>query len=295
MRPAPLAARRGFTLVELLVVIAIIGVLVALLLPAVQAAREAARRARCQNNLKQLGLAAHMFHDTYRKLPFNGTGVYGQPNVAGSGSWAYQVMPYAEMLNVFNSTQGFTAYDTSAAHVHDKTLVLFLCPTRARKGFKTDNATGHAGSMTDYVINPRINSPNDSPIENINENNRPDANRNLSFITDGTSNTYLFGEKALQTGQYRIEQVNAFDETLWRGSAGGTARGRSTSPFNTGQPAPAVVQDSPTVTHGNRWGSPHPGSCLFTLVDGSVRGVRFGADPLPGMLPLDGLSAAILD
>jgi prepilin-type N-terminal cleavage/methylation domain-containing protein len=289
--------RRGFTLVELLVVIAIIGVLVALLLPAVQAAREASRRSRCQNNLKQLGLACHMFHDTFKKLPINGTGGfgYGQPNVPGSGSWAYNIMPYAELLNVYSSTQGYTVYDTTTTRIHDKKLVLFLCPSRGRKGFKTDNSSNAAGSMTDYVINPRINYPNDSPIENLNENNRPDMNRTLAFIQDGTSNTILLGEKALQTVQYISDAIGTFDETLWKGGAGGTARGRSTFPFNTGQPTPAIVQDSPTVTHGNRWGSLHPGTCLFLMCDGSVRGIRFGTDPLPGMLPLDGASIPNLD
>jgi prepilin-type N-terminal cleavage/methylation domain-containing protein len=286
----PVRRRFGFTLVELLVVIAIIGVLVALLLPAVQAARESSRRTKCQNNLKQLILGCHNFHDTFRKLPINGTGGfgYGQPSVTGSGSWAYNIMPFIELDNVFKSTQGYTAYDTTPTRVHDKKLVVFLCPTRGRVGHKTDNATGHAGSMTDYVINPRINFPNDSPIQNVNENNRPDMNRTLAFITDGTSNTILLGEKALQVMQYRNDLVNNFDETIWRGGVGGTARGRSTFPFNTGQPSPAIVQDSQTVTHGNRWGSPHIGSCLFALADGSVRGIKYGVDPLPAMLPLDG-------
>src|SRR5947208_9627561 len=216
--------RPAFTLVELLVVIAIIGVLVALLLPAVQAARESARRNKCQNNLKQLGLGCHSFHDTYKKLPINGTGTfgYGQPNVDGSGSWGYNIMPYIEMMNVYMSTTGLTAYDTSSKRMHDKTLQTFLCPTRQRKGFKTDNSSSHAGSMTDYVINPRINFPNDNPIVNTNENSRPDMNHGLAFITDGTSNTLLFGEKALQTSQYLSDAIGSFDETLWRGGAGGT-------------------------------------------------------------------------
>jgi prepilin-type N-terminal cleavage/methylation domain-containing protein len=290
-------SRRAFTLVELLVVIAIIGVLVALLLPAVQSAREAARRSRCQNNLRQIGLATHMFHDIKKKLPINGTGGfgYGQPNVDGSGSWAYNIMPFAELQNVFNSTTNYTAYDTTPTRIHDKTLLLFLCPSRQRKGFKTDNSSSAAGSSTDYAINPRINFPNDSPVQNINENNRPDMNKNFAHITDGTSNTILYGEKALQTIQYLSDGIGSFDESLWKGGAGGTARGRSTTPFNTGQPSPAIVQDSPTVTHGNRWGAAHPGGCLFTLVDGSVRAVRYGTDPIPGMLPMDGASLQSID
>jgi prepilin-type N-terminal cleavage/methylation domain-containing protein len=84
--------RAGFTLVELLVVIAIIGVLVALLLPAIQAAREAARRAQCQNNLKQLGLAFQMYHDVFKKFP---TGA-----ASGEGSmWSYYLLPFLEESN----------------------------------------------------------------------------------------------------------------------------------------------------------------------------------------------------
>ncbi len=89
--------RQGFTLVELLVVIAIIGVLVALLLPAVQAAREAARRMQCSNNFKQLGLAAHMYHDTNHVLPYNGHPQSGSGATMQRGvSWFFRLLPYME-------------------------------------------------------------------------------------------------------------------------------------------------------------------------------------------------------
>ncbi len=98
--------RRGFTLVELLVVIAIIGVLVALLLPAVQAAREAARRNSCLNNVKQLALALHNYHDTRKALPFASTGLFQPDAVVGSQddgySWLFQILPQMEGGNLYD-------------------------------------------------------------------------------------------------------------------------------------------------------------------------------------------------
>ena len=110
---------RGFTLVELLVVIAIIGVLVALLLPAVQAAREASRRSQCSNNFKQMGLAAHMYHDTFGILPFNGVPQVGSGSTIQRGvSWFFRLLPFMEQQPAFEKavfTGDWTLQDAPAS------------------------------------------------------------------------------------------------------------------------------------------------------------------------------------
>ncbi|HTN77380.1 MAG TPA: DUF1559 domain-containing protein, partial [Pirellulaceae bacterium] len=110
MMERPVEARRAFTLVELLVVIAIIGVLVALLLPAVQAAREAARRMQCSNNVKQLGLSLHNHHDTYNRFPPGGandqTPFGTETATSGWGSsWMVYILPYIEQNALYSQWQ----------------------------------------------------------------------------------------------------------------------------------------------------------------------------------------------
>jgi prepilin-type N-terminal cleavage/methylation domain-containing protein len=258
-------SRNGFTLIELLVVIAIIAVLVGLLLPAVQKVRSAANRAATLNNLKQIGLAVHNYESTNRVLPYNGTGNWGSPATAGSGSWAYQILPFLEQENAYRASTGG---DGDASH--NVGVAAYLCRGRARPPVR--NSPGNkSGGRTDFAFNTQINDPGTIAT------NAASRGYRLTDIGDGTSNTILAGEKAMDVQKYDNNDVNDWDESFFYGGSGGTGRVKST-----------VLQDGVGISFAYNWGSPFPGGCPFVLYDGSVRSIRYGFDITHALLPNDG-------
>jgi type II secretory pathway pseudopilin PulG len=286
-------------LVELLVVIAIIGVLVALLLPAVQAAREAARRSQCINNLRQLGLAMHAHHDTFRVLPFARTG--GRPQ---SISWAPLILPYIEQKNLLdlftsplsNGSGGtFPMYtpasenpstninisinninrtefqNTGAMNIPVK---LFVCPTRRKAGFLSANggtANGNvSGICSDYAANygTTTNSAvNDGPFW-LNDPLKYGVGRRFAELSDGLSGTILMGEKHVMLSAMRQQPavLDTSDFCVYA-SRNAFSVGRIGGPN-----APLAL--SQEDAYRNQFGSWHPGIVPVLLADGSTQTLR---------------------
>jgi len=169
----------GFTLVELLVVIAIIGVLIALLLPAVQAAREAARRGQCQNNLKQLGLAALNFETAQKALPSGGWGYKwtGDPDLSGEGQpggWLFSILPFLEGTNTYVIGKGLPPAQKRIELAKQKAFPVssFYCPSRRAVGLyygpegsvNAGDPPGLLVAKTDYAANGGTYCPHEGPV-----------------------------------------------------------------------------------------------------------------------------------
>ncbi|WP_254512139.1 DUF1559 family PulG-like putative transporter [Anatilimnocola floriformis] len=241
--------RRGFTLVELLVVIAIIGVLVALLLPAVQAAREAARRMRCQNNLKQLALAAHNFHDV--RLHFPATYIL---KTGGAGNWGANVhlMNYYEQRQMYDALNpgDFTGFIPPVNTLTQTPFPMLLCPTDPTGKLNT-NANKYAKS----------NYPLSCQIFDSNRNDGLWVPVKLSTITDGTSNTFICGERDMKNNLAAcyIGRVEGITDAM--------TYGRGDLPLNTKY---AGGSDANCTRHA--WTSLHAGGGgNFAMCDGAVK------------------------
>jgi prepilin-type N-terminal cleavage/methylation domain-containing protein len=290
---SPTSRRLGFTLIELLVVIAIIAILIGLLLPAVQKVREAAARTQCSNNLKQIGLALHNYHDARGRLPDNGYNRIGvTPASEHEASWAYRILPYIEQDNLYRNWNWTTPVKT------------FLDPARGSNGVASEGGStadwGDAiapnnvwpykaiGAVTDFAANARVVPPK---WEN--------TVFQLATISDGTSNTIFVGEKSLSTTQYSPRKGEYYDEGFAKGDSGGATRGPQSWMFTAGGTAFAnldtasphamssvrVQRDAPLVTSPPQagqidplfsWGSPYGAGAPFVMGDGSVRWIRYG-------------------
>jgi len=300
--------RCGFTLVELLVVITIIGILIALLLPAVQAAREAARGAQCSNHLKQQGLAMLNFHEAFGRFPSGGWGWYltGDPDRGTGtdqpGGWVYSVLPYLEQDALYRLGAGLpaAAKATAAAERLKTPLAVFNCPTRRRcipyisplnKPYNADKAD--LGAKTDYCANagypvmypygisgPTTLAEGDTMTANDTWPKWPttcDAKncRGVCFlrsqvtmadVRDGSSNTYMIGEKYLNPDAYANGNDGADNETMYSGFNNDNHRsGNGWTP----------MRDKPGVANADTFGSAHPSGFTVVLCDGSVRRISF--------------------
>jgi prepilin-type N-terminal cleavage/methylation domain-containing protein len=291
------ATRRGFTLVELLVVIAIIGVLVALLLPAVQAAREAARRMQCQSHLKQLGLGVHNFEDIYKSLPHT--------RMDNRYTWSVELLPFIEQKPLFDEWDLTKSYYNQKVTARQTTIPVYFCPTRRSHKLgpqgSISNQNGQANSVdvADDTTNPMVPGALSDYAASIGTTGRDywwdgegksggdnsafkcrgafqmmndwrigapgtatAPGKRLAQFTDGTSNSFFIGEKHVQVGKFGMV-----------GSDGSTYNGDKGYAYRAAGPSYPLVR-IPTQTETNRFGSFHPGVCQFVMADGSIRAVR---------------------
>lgn len=277
--------RRAFTLIELLVVIAIIAVLIALLLPAVQQAREAARRSQCKNNLKQVGLALHNYHDNFRVFPpgqFNSFGIDG-PGGTNRICWAQQLLPYVDQAPLYNQYMVNVAAGT-IGFLHpgrDVKIPVFMCPTDPLSG---KNVTTPVATQQGFHGNYVLCAHNQEyPANGAGSGNTgltgmfyPLSQTSMRDVLDGTSNTLMGSEILLTSDSATLHDLRGRYWNTWEGN----------NLFSTLQPPNTTVGDksslycipatfTPCATYSSTTvqyvRSLHVGGAHGLLADGSVR------------------------
>jgi prepilin-type N-terminal cleavage/methylation domain-containing protein/prepilin-type processing-associated H-X9-DG protein len=290
--------RFGFTLIELLVVIAIIAILIGLLVPAVQKVREAAARISCSNNLHQLGLAVHAYHDAAGRIPYDMSPESGQSvnwGLKGTNwSWLAQILPYVEQGNLYTQANVPNALLGDSSAFISAQIKTFLCPSDNAQSGPRNNAADLSGAIgqTNYKGVSGANWQwgdarwNPSPSTNGSLNGlaagdgmfyRGDGSKKLTIpqITDGTSNTFMIGED--------VPDYSLWCSWPYSNNAVGTCAIYPNSKNAAGKIYSSNIQTSQTAstswpdTYSFR--SRHSGGLQFAMADGSVRFIQDGIDP----------------
>ena len=279
--------KRGFTLVELLVVIAIVAILMALLLPAVQQAREAARRVQCRANLKQIALAMHNYHDVHQMFPINTSFTHDVGPLSRTHSWLQGILPQIEQAALAESIDPALSVQASRI-VADRGMPLFRCPTDTHDGrmnLRADVPDDWVLGVTNYkavagsnwgignFVHSEASGRFAGSIDGLNEGNgmicagfvQPVVTR-MRDITDGTSNTFAVGETVAGWSKW----------SWWYYSNGST--GTCAIPLNYKPDGVSYENNIHDWHHNYGFMSRHTGGGSFALADGSVKFISQNID-----------------